>query len=208
MAAVSHPYKQLHEPKDVDQCCSCSRDLPTVQQEITLLSRAQTEADQRGIKNVWSTCCNADMCQPCGKRYDFARSSSESDESYPTNWITQVSSKRELWKMTWSHLMQRLFQWRVFSGQVSLASTGLSPRQAGATNLTLPAGNKQKIRGKSVLVAGATGGVGRQVVQCLCNEGTNVRALVRDYTKVVWPLDFPVHRTNICFDLNQVAMML
>lgn len=45
-------------------------------------------------------------------------------------------------------------------------------------------GNNQKIRGKTVLVAGATGGVGSQVVQCLCNEGAKVRALVRDYTKV------------------------
>ena len=51
----------------------------------------------------------------------------------------------------------------------------------------LPAGDKQKIRGKTVLVAGATGGVGSQVVQCLRNEGVKVRALVRDYTKAVGP---------------------
>lgn len=54
------------------------------------------------------------------------------------------------------------------------------------------AGNNQKIRGKTVLVAGATGGVGSQVVQCLCNEGAKVRALVRDYTKVVWPFNLLV----------------
>lgn len=35
------------------------------------------------------------------------------------------------------------------------------------------------------MVAGATGGVGSRVVQCLVNEGVKVRALVRDYTKVV-----------------------
>lgn len=46
-------------------------------------------------------------------------------------------------------------------------------------------GNRQKIRGKTALVAGATGGVGSQVVQCLVNEGVKVRALVRDYTKAV-----------------------
>ena len=70
----------------------------------------------------------------------------------------------------------------------------------GPDELTLAAGNKQKIRGKTVLVAGATGGVGSQVVQCLCNEGIKVRALVRDYTKVVWPFDLPisVHGTNMC----------
>lgn len=44
-------------------------------------------------------------------------------------------------------------------------------------------GNRQKTRGKTALVAGATGGVGSQVVQCLVNEGVKVRALVRDYTK-------------------------
>ena len=43
-----------------------------------------------------------------------------------------------------------------------------------------------------MLVAGATGGVGSQVVQCLCNEGAKVRALVRDYTKVVRPFDVPL----------------
>lgn len=61
-----------------------------------------------------------------------------------------------------------------------------------------------------MLVAGATGGVGSQVVQCLCNEGINVRALVRDYTKVVWPLYLPVpiHETNTCFGSDQLAMML
>ncbi|DBA79810.1 TPA: hypothetical protein ACH3X1_008471 [Trebouxia sp. C0004] len=46
-------------------------------------------------------------------------------------------------------------------------------------------GNRQKIKGKTALVAGATGGVGSRVVQCLVNEGVRVRALVRDYTKVV-----------------------
>ncbi|KAL0032087.1 hypothetical protein WJX77_004311 [Trebouxia sp. C0004] len=45
-------------------------------------------------------------------------------------------------------------------------------------------GNRQKIKGKTALVAGATGGVGSRVVQCLVNEGVRVRALVRDYTKV------------------------
>ena len=47
------------------------------------------------------------------------------------------------------------------------------------------AGERQKLRGKTVLVAGATGGVGRQVVQVLLSEGVKVRALVRDYTKAV-----------------------
>ena len=46
-------------------------------------------------------------------------------------------------------------------------------------------GERQKLRGKTVLVAGATGGVGKQVVQVLLNEGVKVRALVRDYTKAV-----------------------
>ncbi|KAA6419910.1 MAG: hypothetical protein FRX49_10100 [Trebouxia sp. A1-2] len=45
-------------------------------------------------------------------------------------------------------------------------------------------GNRQKIKGQTALVAGATGGVGSRVVQCLVNEGMKVRALVRDYTKV------------------------
>lgn len=80
----------------------------------------------------------------------------------------------------------------------------------GPGDLTLAAGNKQKIRGKTVLVAGATGGVGSQVVQCLCNEGINARALVRDYTKVVWLLKLPVRvrETNICYGSDQVAMLL
>ncbi|MCJ1241762.1 hypothetical protein MMC14_009768 [Varicellaria rhodocarpa] len=59
----------------------------------------------------------------------------------------------------------------------------------------LPAGDKQKIRGKTVLVAGATGGVGSQVVQCLRNEGVKVRALVRDYTKALADFD---NTNNVC----------
>ena len=109
--------------------------------------------------------------------------------------------------------MQRSFQWRVFFGQVSSDANGLFLTQVRGQIIRLQtfpsAGNKQKIRGKTVLVAGATGGVGSQVVQCLCNEGINVRALVRDYTKVVWPLDVPVPIcvTEICFGYDQVAML-
>lgn len=36
-----------------------------------------------------------------------------------------------------------------------------------------------------MLVAGATGGVGRQVVQRLAREGATVKALVRDFAKGV-----------------------
>ena len=107
--------------------------------------------------------------------------------------------------------MQRLFQWRVSFGQVTSAAIKLFLTQVrGPGDLTLAAGNKQKIRGKTVLVAGATGGVGSQVVQCLCNEGINARALVRDYTKVVWLLKFPVRvcETNIRYGSDQVAMLL
>lgn len=96
--------------------------------------------------------------------------------------------------------MRRLFQWKVSFAQASYATTGFRGTNSGLDQTKVPAGNKQKIRGKTVLVAGATGGVGTQVVQCLCNEGAKVRALVRDYTKVVWPLDLlaPVLGTPAC----------
>ena len=47
------------------------------------------------------------------------------------------------------------------------------------------AGDKQKLKGKTALVAGATGGVGGQIVRTLRASGVKVRALVRDYTKAV-----------------------
>ena len=79
--------------------------------------------------------------------------------------------------------MQRSFLWKACFAQASVQYVAFY-RQISASNLGA-AGNKQQLRGKTVLVAGATGGVGSQVVQCLRNEGVKVRALVRDYTKAV-----------------------
>lgn len=47
------------------------------------------------------------------------------------------------------------------------------------------AGDKQTLKGTTALVAGATGGVGGQIVRTLRASGVKVRALVRDYTKAV-----------------------
>lgn len=90
--------------------------------------------------------------------------------------------------------MQRLSQSRVSFAQANTGIYWTLPWNRPGNNFTWvsAAGNNQKIRGKTVLVAGATGGVGSQVVQCLCNEGAKVRALVRDYTKVVWPFNLLV----------------
>ena len=47
------------------------------------------------------------------------------------------------------------------------------------------AAGSERFKDATVLVAGATGGVGRRVVQRLAREGANVKALVRDFAKGV-----------------------
>ena len=84
--------------------------------------------------------------------------------------------------------MRRLCPSKAFSAQVPAAEfvkLNLVDLDQVVSDSFHAAGDRQKLRGKTVLVAGATGGVGKQVVQTLLNEGVKVRALVRDYTKAV-----------------------
>ena len=53
---------------------------------------------------------------------------------------------------------------------------------------SINAAGSERFKDATVLVAGATGGVGRRVVQRLAREGATVKALVRDFAKGVRPI--------------------
>ena len=89
-------------------------------------------------------------------------------------------------------LPPKWFRWRASTSQVTAVDlTYLMAKLHTAHDLpsleqTWPCtGDNQKIKGKTAFVAGATGGVGGQIVRYLRSSGVKVRALVRDYTKAV-----------------------
>ena len=62
------------------------------------------------------------------------------------------------------------------------------------------AAGSERFKDATVLVAGATGGVGRRVVQRLAREGATVKALVRDFAKGVSPERWSVVERPQCLD--------
>ena len=65
-----------------------------------------------------------------------------------------------------------------------MAAVAAPPDAVAPLDRQLPAAD-ERFDGLKVLVAGATGGVGRAVVQQLVAQGVSVRALVRDSVKAV-----------------------
>ena len=70
------------------------------------------------------------------------------------------------------------------------------------------AAGSERFKDATVLVAGATGGVGRQVVQRLAREGATVKALVRDFAKGVSPIALQCCGASQVLDLGCAGHIL